>query len=752
MNKKIVSSILFSLFIFLGLFGLTKIVIGDLNTDVTATKVVLYGEGVYDNISMTKGGVSELVNLTIAATSGSYNITNITINLIGEGNYTFDGWVSTASGDAYEMDNNTLALSNVTEWADGSPALWTCTNASLYQLSCENSTLDALLDGAYNTSITLKFNVTAASNVEDVPAWNISTLTTDGEMESTVIYSYIDGFAPKLISLNVTDGNMTYVNDTETANFYEIDSNGLLKVYANIQEMNPDSNSVYLVMNNSGTNATDGVDSSAHVWYRMTQSASPGYTTGGVYTYTYTVAQMADAFNIGNQTNFVIVVNDTYNNLQYINGSATYPFSFTPNTTLVKVIKANFTTTLGGTTVTLTNPTSSNNWIAAGNATINIEVSGKEKGSLILYFKENGVFNANYANSISGESLIETLDATNISTEEGEGTTLYQWSIDFAGNHSNNPYVVLVINSTQTGNGDLSNLHNYSSFATYNFAIDGLTNKPTFTVPSSTTVTISDSTGITYTCNAVESHSGIAKYTWTLTKPNGEVLTFTDSVTSTSKSRTFSSSNIDRAGSYNLACKVTDSVGNEESSGNTAFTVTYQTVTGSSGGSGGSSGAITPTVSFDVDFTKVTAGNIRAQQGLTKSFSFDGSTKHTVTFDKVTASSVTITIASSPVTVSLTMGQTKEVDINGDGINDVIVKLVGVENGLANIEISKVEAGAQIVEKEEKEAAGMIVEEPTTTTPSGGATPVAKSSTWMWITLLVIVAIVGIGYYSYKKK
>src|SRR3989344_4150245 len=252
------------------------------------------------------------------------------------------------------------------------------------------------------------------------------------------------------------------------------------------------------------------------------------------------------------------------------------------------------------------------------------------------------------------------------------------------------------------------------------------------------------------TCRTTEAGSGVYRYTWTLTKPGGTTVTYTDDTSETSKARSFSGSDINNAGTHTVSCKVMDGVGNIATSADSTFSVTYQTTSSSSGGGGSSTGA-TSTVSFDVDFSEVTTGSIKAQQGLIKSFSFDGNTKHTITFDKVTASSATVTIASNRITVTLNLGETKEVDINLDGVNDVKVKLKSVVNGLADVEISKIEAGAQVVAKEEKAAAGIPEAEPT---PSEQPIPqpVSRSNAGLWITLLVVLAVVVIGYLSYRKK
>ena len=756
MNKRAGISVLFGLLFLISLVGLVKVAVGELDTNVDNTKVEIYGEP-NDNITSSDGGVSEIVNFTIATTTGgnSANITNITIYLLDEGNYTINGIIDET--DVFNTDtiNESTFSVNSTILANGTATDWNCYNLSLYLFNCENNTALAALDPSNSgrNSIIVRFNVSSTTALlENVVFWNVTTTDTDGVDNSTLVTSYLDSLSPRILDLNITDGNVTWQNNTEMVSHYEVDGSSPLTVNVNIREMNPTTD-VYILINNSGTNASIGPHTSDHVWRQMTQSISPGLSATGVYTYTYTAQDMSDAVSIGNFTNFIIVVNDTYNNIEYVNGSRDDPFAFTTNTSLVEITGFNLTTEVNDVLVTLTNPSSDSLWVAEANGTIDIVVAGKAKGDLLLYFREDGTFNVDYANgAFAGAQRIQDITSTNNSAVTGEGNVVYTYSIDFAGNTSNNPTLVAVINSSQSNNLDTLNLHNYSAFATYTFKIDGSTGTPTITPPSTASTTISDSVGLTYTCNSNEAQSGVKKYTWTLTKPDSTTEIFTDTTTSTSASRAFSGTSINQAGTYSIKCRVTDNVGNEATSIGSAFSANYATTASSSGSGGGGSTGTTPTVSFDVDFSEVTTGSIKAQQGLIKSFSFDGSTKHTITFDKVTATSATVTIASTPMTVTLNVGQTKEVDINLDGVNDVKVKLKSVVNGLADVEISKIEAGAQVVAKEEKAAAG--IPEAAEAIPSSEPIPqpVSRSNAGLWITLLVVLAVVVIGYLSYRKK
>ena len=754
MDKKIGYSILFSLFVLVFLFGLTKVVVGSIDSSLSS--VVSYGEIVGNNDTMIRGGVTETFNVTVAVstTDGSVNYSNITIDILGaNNNLTFTGeFVAFDESEANENGING-SVTNATFYSGTADvANWECLNTSQTQVACSNLTATDPL-GGNGSSLTIRFNVTSVSGVEAVEYLNVSVDDSAGTVTSTLLPVYVDGVSPRVIDVNVTDGNVTWLNSSDqTKNYYEVDANkGSLTVYADIQEMNFDSNA-YIIFSTNGSNVTRN----DFTWTSMTQDKAPGLAENGVFSHTFSTSGYTNPITL------MFVFNDTYNQETEMNASTTTPdpMGFWANDTLVKVNKLNATTVLNGKTTTISSPGSiATAWVGEQNITMDIEIAGEYKGGLLVYVNTTGAIdedtqpdNSEWSQILMSGNLTDDVINTNITSLNGAGTSIFQTDMNFAGNDTNNVYVAVVVNSTNSehGNDRPNDLQNYTSFAVYNFRVDGSTPTPTVTGPNDPSVTISDTTGISYTCTTTEAGSGVYRYTWTLTKPGGTVVTYTDDTSETSKARSFSGSDINTAGTHTVGCRVMDGVGNIATSADSTFSVTYQTTSSSSGGGGSSTGA-TSTVSFDVDFSEVTTGSIKAQQGLIKSFSFDGNTKHTITFDKVTASSATVTIASNPITVTLNLGETKEVDINLDGVNDVKVKLKSVVNGLADVEISKIEAGAQVVAKEERAAAGIPEAEPT---PSEQPIPqpVSRSNAGLWITLLVVLAVVVIGYLSYRKK
>lgn len=68
-----------------------------------------------------------------------------------------------------------------------------------------------------------------------------------------------------------------------------------------------------------------------------------------------------------------------------------------------------------------------------------------------------------------------------------------------------------------------------------------------------------------------------------------------------------------------------------------------------------------------------------------------GDEDHNININFVGLDSVGITIQSEPITFILNINEVKEVDLNGDGIYDIRVKLVKIEEGKATIAVKKIE-------------------------------------------------------------
>jgi len=162
-------------------------------------------------------------------------------------------------------------------------------------------------------------------------------------------------------------------------------------------------------------------------------------------------------------------------------------------------------------------------------------------------------------------------------------------------------------------------------------------------------------------------------------------------------------------GNYNWNVNCTDYVGYTNSSSSRSLTVSVSSGNGGNGGGGGGgSSTTTPTTvtptpkEFDVDFSTASTGTIEAKQGDVKTFSFQGEIKHSITTLTITNNSITLLITSDTITIQIKTGETKQIDMNSDGVNDIEIKLVSIIEGVADLLLTKLE-GADIVAQEELE-------------------------------------------------
>ena len=75
---------------------------------------------------------------------------------------------------------------------------------------------------------------------------------------------------------------------------------------------------------------------------------------------------------------------------------------------------------------------------------------------------------------------------------------------------------------------------------------------------------------------------------------------------------------------------------------------------------------------------------VAMSSGSTATFSVSGAS-HSAVIKSITETSVILTISSTPIDVELTIGETKEVDVDTDGKNDLSVTLDSITSGVANL-------------------------------------------------------------------
>lgn len=287
-----------------------------------------------------------------------------------------------------------------------------------------------------------------------------------------------------------------------------------------------------------------------------------------------------------------------------------------------------------------------------------------------------------------------------------------------------------------------------NSNAAFKVIEDGTSPTVSVTPPSTTTVSTSSSTGVTYVCSGSDLNGTISSYEWTLTKPGG------DTLTKTTASATFATTDIDKAGTYQVKCKVTDPVGFTGESSTYEFSAHVTASSSTSGGGGGGSGSGTgtgaaTTAKFDADLSSAPTGEatISKQQGRIVTFSLDGQNSHKMTFKEVTAAKVTLIIESTPIEVTIAIGETKQIDVDGDGQKDLELTLVSVKNGVAEIKTKKVAETTL-----ETTTTTTLEQAPTTTLAIQPPAEKKSSLAWLWVVLVIVIIVVVVLIVKGKKK
>lgn len=257
---------------------------------------------------------------------------------------------------------------------------------------------------------------------------------------------------------------------------------------------------------------------------------------------------------------------------------------------------------------------------------------------------------------------------------------------------------------------------------------------PTITEPSDTSIHPRDS--ITYTCKSSDATAGINSWTWTLTKSDGTTVTKTGSAV-TSNSQTFSGDDTNKGGTYTVKCEVEDKAGHKSSNSKTFSVYFSHFVTAPS---------VTPSRVVKLDLSTEEEITIKEKQGVITTFTLDGVTIHKITVKEVTETAVTLIIESESIEITLAIGETKEVDVDSDGINDISITLNSITDGMADITTKRL---APLPEEEPTEEA------PPTKPPEIVTLEVpeeAPSKAFVWMLIIVILAVIAAGYWFMKKK
>jgi len=157
---------------------------------------------------------------------------------------------------------------------------------------------------------------------------------------------------------------------------------------------------------------------------------------------------------------------------------------------------------------------------------------------------------------------------------------------------------------------------------------------------------------------------------------------------------------------------------------------------------------------IDVDYnlggSAESAVTVSKKQGQSVSFSLDGKTAHTVKFKEIKSGAVTLVIESDPIEVTLAVGETKQVDVDGNGFEDLEVTLQSIVSETARIVMKKL--------VEDKPAEQPVIETQETA-PTGEAVKTAetvpeesKSNMLLWVLIIVAIVVIVVAIVLKKKS
>ena len=136
---------------------------------------------------------------------------------------------------------------------------------------------------------------------------------------------------------------------------------------------------------------------------------------------------------------------------------------------------------------------------------------------------------------------------------------------------------------------------------------------------------------------------------------------------------------------------------------------------------------------IDLSSEDVNIVQVGASQGQILSLTF-GTVEHSVTIQEITENSVTLIIESDPIEVTLLIGETKEIDVDGNSINDLAITLNDIDDSIVDLTFERLVSVSEIEESEE-----LLVEQEE-----------KKGFNYWWVILIFVVVVVIVWYF--KKK
>tara|TARA_Y100000034_G_C6883151_1_gene405017 strand:- start:233 stop:1861 length:1629 start_codon:yes stop_codon:yes gene_type:complete len=282
-----------------------------------------------------------------------------------------------------------------------------------------------------------------------------------------------------------------------------------------------------------------------------------------------------------------------------------------------------------------------------------------------------------------------------------------------------------------------------------NFTLTDTTG-PTTGAPSFSAASVAKDANVVITCTGTDAISSDPVEEVSVRAPGGQ---WQDGIGSSP----YTFQGTGTAGTYTARCRSSDVAGNNGDWGTTAtFTVSQSSSSSQQVSTPSSGGPSTPTVTAytgqtrDLGSIVGTNGIIKAYRAATVNFDVTTSSEatsssHSMVFDDVNYidGQITITISSDPVTLTMNVDDVTNVDLDGDGVDDVEVTLNGIDqNGQVDMNIKDLITETPPSGGEEGAAAGGDAE---------GVTE-GRGMSWIWWVVIIIVIIVILALVLPKKK
>ncbi len=775
------------LMIVLLLFGLFhfSVTIADLDTtantgsnlsisDTVATTTAFSGI-VQRNNTNVRFNFSIIFN---SADSANFSVVNITI----PSNFTFQ-----PSGLDFNRSNGigSVGVDGHANATNGSGS-WNFGNSTDGTLSniWWNNTDNGTLPGHYIFSVNLTADKVDGIGHSRRQDWNVTIYMADSTSatNSTLMYTYIDTYYPQIMSINISDGlvggNFSRANGTGQASLlfqtgsyndgaYMPIENTTVKV--DLQDTHFDTVDLYYVCNSS--NATASTTETASTGQYGNVSMTTSDTQSGNRTYEGVidldcVGTGSDGNDKGdtkgNATTFVIRAYDTVGNSITINDTSDNnfltdnPFMFIGLDGQPNITALNITDEAGNVLDFDKNQLGSGRsgvgYLQANSLlTFTIEGSGgviavaantRNKNAYGYFtFNTTADFGTEENNGVAANGY---LNLTNITTGAYGATniTLYNGTIGkgVANDSSDGNYTnfIIKINSTAVAQ--------WPKYYRGSFVLDG--GVPTVALTEPADKNINPFSSIKYGCSGTDSVSGMNTCSIKITKPGGSTITKTSE---TCSDQEFKNTDTNEAGTYNVECTTKDQVGHTTTStGIITFSVFTSTGGGDASSSGGGSGISRSgeELVLDADLSTSDKTTFVGSQGSIKVFSLSGTDAHTITFVKVNENTLTFTIESYKAEVTLSVGETKDVDMDGDGTPNAQVTLESITNGVATITVLKLK-DLEVVAEEESAPSEEIP------TVSGDIEEKISEKGFgriMWIVTIIVIVLIIVGYFYVKRR